>query len=66
VCESMLDFQIGSVNNEQTSVNLFNKLIITHRQQRGIALISPSTTIHFYVRLTREIILYKKKLYNFI
>jgi len=29
------------------SVILFNKVIITRRQQRGIALISPSTTIHF-------------------
>jgi len=27
--------------------NLFNKLIITHRQQRGLALIGPSTTVHF-------------------
>jgi len=28
-------------------VILFNKLIITHRQQRGLALINPSTTVHF-------------------
>jgi len=30
-------------------INLFNKLIIAHRQQRGLALISPSTTVHSYI-----------------
>jgi len=28
-------------------VILFNKLIIAHRQQRGLAFISPFTTVHF-------------------
>jgi len=26
---------------------ILNKLIITHRQQRGLALISSSTSVHF-------------------
>jgi len=33
--------------NNNKFVILFNKLIIAHRQQRGLALISPSTTVHF-------------------